>query len=126
MIRRLTESPGRPGTRIPPNLFGIASGLAGPAAAWHAARPLLGRPARYRPLPTSTASYAAAVTDAADWLTAKKPPAAAACATTVFTAVTVLISAITARRGQSFPAPPRAAVAGLEHEARPPAEPVRA
>ena len=44
MIRRLTVPPGRPGRRVPPNLFGIAFGLAGLAEAWHAAGPPLGVP----------------------------------------------------------------------------------
>jgi tellurite resistance protein len=41
------QSPGRrrlPGPRVPPNLFGIALGIAGLAQAWHAAVPLLGTP----------------------------------------------------------------------------------
>ena len=67
-----------------------------------------------------------------EWLTAKKPPGAAACAVTVLTALTVLIGAIAVRtviavrRGQLFPAPPPAAAAGLEHGTQPSVEPARA
>ena len=77
-----------------------------------------------------TFSYAAATTDALEWITAKKPPAAAACTITLLTALTVLIAAITARtviaarRGQLFPVPQLAAVTGREHRTQPPAEPV--
>jgi tellurite resistance protein len=77
-----------------------------------------------------TFSYAAATTDALDWITAKRPPAAAACAVALLTALTILIAAIAARtliavrRGQFFPAPQPTAVAGREHEAKPPPAPV--
>jgi tellurite resistance protein len=79
-----------------------------------------------------TFSYAAATTDALKWVTAKRPPAAAACASTILAALTVLVAAIAVRtviaahRGQLFPARQPAAVAGLEHGTQRPAKPVRA
>jgi tellurite resistance protein len=49
-----------PGPRVPPNLFGIALGIAGFAQAWHAAVPLLGAP--------QAVPDAVNVLDAALWL----------------------------------------------------------
>jgi tellurite resistance protein len=77
-----------------------------------------------------TFAYAAATTDTLDWITARKPPAAAACAVALLTALSVLIAAIAARtlvavrRGQFFPAPQPTAVAGREREAQAPRAPV--
>lgn len=78
-----------------------------------------------------TFAYAAAVTDALDWITLKRPPAAAAYAVTLLAAITILISAIAARTviaarwGQLVPASPPVATVSQEHQAQPP-EPVRA
>ncbi len=80
-----------------------------------------------------TFAYAAAVTDALDWITLKRPPAAAAWAITLLAAITILISAIAARtviaarRGQLVPAsPPVAGSVSQERQAQPLPEPVRA
>jgi tellurite resistance protein len=57
------QNPGRqkfPGPRVPPNLFGIALGIAGLAEAWHAAVPLLGT--------TQAIPDALSILDAALWL----------------------------------------------------------
>ena len=57
------QSPRRhrvPGPRVPPNLFGIALGIAGLAPAWHAAMPVLGT--------TQAIPDALNVLDAVRWL----------------------------------------------------------